>query len=206
MCCEVLPKSHQCFCWGTASFIVQWKNRLNSFSVCGLILFFFHFHLSGGKDNFSHNLLEPWEHWQPHGQSPGTSLSQSVPPASPLHRSLSSSPSPCPGAVPCAGLAYRLWVWWQISKKGRKQCSQICLCCDFNFFFYLLLMCWCLHNFVWPPLLFFCTLTFLSSSFFALCSTISWWWLLPIINSIPFVLGLVLLYPTPRRAIKFLLT
>ena len=63
----------------------RWKIRLNSSSAGG-IMFFFHFHLSGGKDDFSLNLLEPWEHWQPRGQSPGTSLAKSVPQASPPHR------------------------------------------------------------------------------------------------------------------------
>lgn len=168
-------------------------------------MFFIHFYPSGRKVDSFHCLPEPWKHWQPFIHIPGTKLAKSVPWACTTHQ-LSGEAHALhhhPGQEQALVLDWFIAFGPSKDQQERKdQCRWLCLCCKFYLLFYLLLICWCLHNFVRPLLLFFCTLTFHSGSFFALCWTISWWWL----KSIPFVLSLVLLYPTPHRAIKFLLT
>lgn len=203
ICCGVWPKS-QYFQWGWYS-SAWWKIRLKSTSANGIKMFFFHFYLSGRKVDFFPCLPEPWKCWQPFMQSPGTKLTKSVPRACPTHQLCREAHALHHHPGQEQSLVLDWFIAFQPNKdqqERKDQCSWLCLCCKFYFLFDLFLLCWCLHNFVQPLLLFFCTLTFRSSSFFALCSTISWWWL----KSSPFVLSLVLLYPTPRRAIKFLLT
>lgn len=141
-------------------------------------MLFFQFHLSGRKDDFSHNPAELREHWQPRGQSPGTSLAKSGPQAS-------STQQLCREAHPlhhCPGQKQSLALVWLIvfgtndrsaRREGRNAASSVSATI-LIFLFYLLLICSWLHNFFRPLLFFFGTLAFLSSScfcfFFLLCA------------------------------------